>query len=149
MFVPEAVMLKAAKLILLPACAVKLPPTLRVRLVWRLMSTCACKSTDPLVRNPASIAPAETSEMVPVRLPGSTNKIEQAPSPGVGQGSMVLVVATMLMTSGSSNHLPPAPFAALVSTLPDACSALPEVSTKPPLPDRLPPRAEIVPKKRV
>ncbi len=61
MFVPFAVMLKAPRLILFPACAVKLPPAkVSVRLVRRLMSTCACKSTDPLVRNPPSIAITET-----------------------------------------------------------------------------------------
>src|SRR6266852_9561854 len=88
MFVPFATMLPL-RLMLLPACAVKLPPAkVSVRLVRRLMSTCACKSTDPLVRNPPSIAATETWEVPPgklVRLLRSLNRIEQVP-PGGGQG---------------------------------------------------------------
>ena len=63
-----------------------------------------------------------------------------------------LVTAVTISTSrGSSNHFPALPFAApaLIRIPSTSKNSLPEVSTKPPLPDTAPPLAEMVPYARV
>src|SRR5262249_22283749 len=59
-------------------------------------------------------------------------------------------VVWMVMLFGSSSHCPPAPRVAPASTTPTACRvSRPLVSTNPPLPPLMPPRAKIDPAKLV
>jgi hypothetical protein len=61
-----------------------------------------------------------------------------------------LAAVEIVMSLGSSSSDPVAPSGARVSTLPSkARVCFPETSTRPPSPPRAPPRAEIVPAKRV
>src|SRR6266446_391573 len=105
------------------------------------MSLCACNVTDALVDRPLLIVVTEIWE-----VPSGLSSKQIAGLTAVAhKPSGAVPLEVISMKSGSSNHVPPLPFGALVSTLPYAFSVLPDVSTNPPLPDCDPPRAEIEP----
>ena len=102
----------------------------------------ACKTIlapKPRLSNcPQEIVFAPVSGVLAV-TPGGKAVPSNDPSPA-GASMMVRVV-------GSSNNVPVFPLGAIVFTLPrNVRDCLPETSTKPPLPDCVPPRAVMLPK---
>ena len=143
----------------------------------KIMSPSAFKvrsslSTDPVIVVRIVMSPAsEASPAEPVwittfpesRAASRTSTSSTAPSPLVVNGSASLPspvmfvlgnsgtgTSTIVILFGSSSRVPLAPLGAVRSTLPvNARLSLPETSTKPPSPLSAPPRAVIVPPKRV
>ena len=152
----DKVMLPPPVVIELPPLMVMLPPARNVTslpTVWlvRLSATpalsvmfcCACRTMLPV-----------SDSSVPLLM------VESAPAPSVNRicpsascGSWAPLPANpaaMTMLLGSSSRVPSRPLAARVSTRPRKISApLPEVSTNPPSPPSLPPRAKMLARKLV
>ncbi len=98
------------------------------------------------------VLPADIPEKLPPEptlktlfKPASSVKACVLSEPAVKPKVFVSLLLSVIF-NGSSNKLPPTPFAALKSTLPKKLSKrLPEISTNPPLPEIAPPFAETLP----